>query len=80
MINLRTESYKVTAISAKAFKSNKKLKTVTIRSKTIKKIGKNAFKGISKKAVFKIPKTKIKSYKKMIRKASKGIKITYMKI
>lgn len=44
------KTYKVTAISAKAFANNKNLKTIVIPS-TVKKIGKNAFKGINKKAV-----------------------------
>ncbi|MBO4408171.1 MAG: leucine-rich repeat protein [Clostridiales bacterium] len=79
-IKVSGKKYKVTAIAVKAFSGNKKLKTVTIRSKTIKKIGRNAFKGISKKAVFKIPKTKLKRYKKMIGKASKGVAVTYKKI
>lgn len=44
------KTYKVTTISAKAFANNKNLKTIVIPS-TVKTIGKNAFKGINKKAV-----------------------------
>ena len=42
------------------------------------KIGKNAFKGIDKKAKFKVPKKKLKEYKKKIKKsgAPKKSKIT----
>ncbi len=83
-------SYKVTTISAKAFKNNKniksviigrnvrsmaknsfagcrKLKKITFKGVKIKKIGKNAFKNINKKAVIKIPKSKDKLYKKLLR-------------
>ena len=75
-------TYKVTAVSDKAFKGNKKLTTVTIGSnvakigkeafsscKNLKKItvtagklktiGKNAFKGINKKATIKTDKDKL---------------------
>lgn len=44
------KTYAVTEISEKAFANNKNLKTIIIPS-TVKKIGKNAFKGINKKAV-----------------------------
>ena len=41
----------VKSIAAKAFYKNKNLKKINIKSVTIAKIGKNAFKGIHKKAV-----------------------------
>ena len=46
-IKIDGQTYKVTEISAKAFKNNKKLKSVTI-GKNVKKIGKEAFSGCSK--------------------------------
>ena len=45
-----------------------------------KKVGSNAFKGIAKKAVFKIPKKKAKTYKPIFKKVSKGTKISFKKI
>lgn len=47
-----TESYKVTAIGAKAFKNAKKVKTVVL-GKNVKKIGKEAFAGCAKLASLK---------------------------
>ena len=61
----------IRTIGKNAFYGCKKLKTVTFKGKVVKKIGKNAFKKIAKKATFKTPKgKKIKAkYKKMIKKA-----------
>ena len=90
-------TYKVTAVSDKAFKGNKKLTTVTIESnvakigkeafsscKNLKKItvtagklktiGKNAFKGINKKATITVKGTKKAkiALKKQLKKKSIG--------
>ena len=50
----------------------------TIKSKKITSFGQNAFKGINSKAKIKVPKSKYKKYKKMIKKAKtpKKVKIT----
>ncbi len=68
----------VTNIRAKAFYGCKKLKKITIKSNKLKKIGKQAFKSINAKAKFKVPKKKLKKYKKMIKKAGapKKAKVT----
>jgi len=60
----------VKTIGAKAFFGAKKLKRVVINSKKLKKIGKKAFyrKG-GKKLTFKVPKSKKKAYKKLLKKA-----------
>lgn len=55
---------KVTKIGTNAFCGCKKLKTITIKSAKLKNIGKNAFKGIHKKAVFKVPGKMLSKYKK----------------
>ena len=60
--------YKVTSIEKNAFKGCKNLKSISIKSTTLKKVGKNAFKGIHKKAVIKVPKKLKKEYKKLFRK------------
>lgn len=72
---------KVTSIGASAFQGDKKLKTVIVKSKKLKakKVGANAFKGIAKKATFKIPKSKAKKYQPIFKKVSKGTKITFKK-
>ena len=63
----------VTKIGKKAFYGCKKLKTITIKSKKLnsKSVGAQAFKGIHKKAVIKVPKKQKKAYTKWLRK--KGI-------
>ena len=43
-IKIKKKKYKVTSVSANAFKNNKKIKTVTI-GQNVKEIGKNAFRG-----------------------------------
>lgn len=70
---------KVTGIAKKAFNKCKKLKKIVIKSEYLKKkkIAKNAFYGLSKKAKIKVPKKKQKIYQRWFRakKLSKKIKI-----
>lgn len=54
---------------AKAFSGCSKLKRVTIKSKVLKTVGKNAFQKIQKKAVIKVPKGKAAKYRKAMKKA-----------
>ncbi len=91
-IKIAGATFKVTSIAAKAFKNNKKLKSITIqaeitrigseafsgcsnlskitvKSKSIKSVGKKAFKGIKAKAKFSVPKKVKKKYKKYFSKA-----------
>lgn len=49
-------------------RSSKALKTITIKTKKLTKVGSAAFKGIAKKAVFKLPKAKKAAYKKLLKK------------
>ena len=60
----------VNKIGKKAFAGCKALKNITIRSKTLKagNIGSKAFSNISKNAVIKVPKAKVKTYRKLFRK------------
>ena len=62
----------VTKIGAKAFYKCKKLKKITIKGKKLKSVGKNAFKKIHAKAVIKVPKSKLKGYKKLLKKKGQG--------
>ncbi len=66
-------------IGRNAFKGCANLKKVTIKTTklTAKMTGKNAFSGINKKAVIKVPKNKVKAYKKIImaRGAVKNVKV-----
>ncbi len=61
----------VTKIGANAFNKCQKLKNIIFKTTKLKKnnIGKNAFKGINRKAIFKCPKEVKKSYKKLLLKA-----------
>ncbi len=56
----------MTQIGSKVFYKDIKLKKVVIKSKKLKKVGKNSFKGVNKKIVVKVPKKK--AYIKKLRK------------
>ncbi len=73
-IKIGKYNYKVTSIGKKAFYRKKKIKKITISSTVIKKIGSRALKGIDKKARIKVPKSKKKAYKRMLKKAGLGKK------
>ncbi len=58
----------VTTIGKAAFSGCKKLKKIQVKATKLKKVAKNSFKGVSKKAVVKVPKKKAKAYKKLFKK------------
>ena len=70
----------VTKIGKRAFYGCSKLKKITVKTTklTKKNVGSQAFKGIHKKAAFKVPKKKISSYRKVFRArgAAKTTKVT----
>lgn len=70
----------VKKIGKNAFKGCKNLKTIKIKTTklTKKNVGKNAFSGIHKKAKATVPKTKLKTYKKMLK--ARGMKKKTQKI
>ncbi|MBQ7067217.1 MAG: Ig-like domain-containing protein [Lachnospiraceae bacterium] len=68
----------VKTIGKNAFYKSAKLKKIVIKSKILKKVGKNALKGINKKAIIQVPKSKKTKYKKLFKKST-GFKTT-MKI
>lgn len=68
----------VIKIGKNAFSGCKNLKKITIKSAVLKNVGKNAIKGINKKATIKVPKKQLKKYKKLF-KSKTGYKKT-MKI
>ena len=71
----------IISIGKNAFKGCKNLKKIIVKTKklTDKKVGSNAFKGINSKAIVKVPKGKIKTYKKIIRAKGAGKKVTFKK-
>lgn len=64
---------KVTSIGKEAFSGCKKLKTITIKTKklTSKTVAKKAFKGVPSKVTVKVPKSKLKPYRRLLK--SKGL-------
>ena len=71
----------VTKIGKKAFSKCKKLKLLVIKSRKLKakNVAKNAFKGITKKTTVKVPKLKIKAYRKLLRKKGLSSKVKAIK-
>lgn len=59
----------VTTIGKKAFYKDAKLKTVKMSATSPKSIGKDAFKGIAKKAAIDVPNKQLKKYKSLLKKA-----------
>ncbi len=57
----------VTKIGKDAFSGCKNLKMITIKSSKLKTVGKNAIKGIHKKATIKVPKKKLTKYKRLFK-------------
>lgn len=72
---------RVTKIGANAFSGCKKLKTLTIKSKkmTSKTLAKNAFKGLTKTTTIKVPKNKLKDYKKLFKNKGLSSKVAVKK-
>ena len=65
----------VKSIGASAFNGCKYLKTITIKSKKLETVGKNALKSINKNATIKVPKSKLSAYKKLFKNAGQGSKV-----
>ena len=57
----------VRKIGAYAFYGSKRLKNVVIKSRVLKSVGKNAFRKIYAKATVKVPGSKLKNYKKVLK-------------
>lgn len=60
----------IQVIGYKAFYNNKKLVSIVIRSKNLKKVGKDAFRKISSKAVIRMAKESKKSYIQKVKKTT----------
>ncbi|SFA84782.1 Leucine rich repeat-containing protein [Acetitomaculum ruminis DSM 5522] len=66
----------VTSIGKMAFYNCSKLKKITINATNLKKVGAKALKGIYKKAVIKVPKKKVRAYKKLLKGKGQGKNVT----
>ncbi|MFD1402752.1 leucine-rich repeat protein, partial [Robinsoniella peoriensis] len=60
----------VKVIHSYAFSGAKQLKSITVKSKVLNKVYKNTFKNIHKRAVIRVPSSKLRAYKKLM--ANKG--------
>ncbi len=78
-VKLESYSYKVVKINNNAFKGKSKIKKITIKSTTITSVGKNAIKGINKKATIKVPKSKKAAYKRLFKKSTGYVKTMKIK-
>ena len=67
-------------IDKSVFKNCGKLKTIMIKSRKIKKVGKNVFKGVPKDVKIKVPNAKIKAYQKLFVKSGLSKRISLVKI
>lgn len=61
----------VKTIGKQAFSNNKKLKKITIKSQSLTKIAKNAFKKSAGSGTIKVPKSRKKAYAKLFKKCTK---------
>lgn len=68
---------KVNKIGRKAFCGCKRLRNINIKTKRLtgKKIGEKAFKAINTRAKIKVPKRKLKVYRRMLRRKGVGLKV-----
>ena len=57
----------VSKIGKNAFSGDSKLKSIQIKSKKLTSVGKGALKNISAKAVIKVPKSKKKAYRSLLK-------------
>lgn len=69
-----TLSKYVTVIETNAFKGCKKLRTLTLKGTGLQSVGKNAVRGIYNKAVIRVPKKSVKTYKKLFSKKTGYVK------
>ena len=76
-VNIKSKALK--KIGTKAFYGDRKLKKITLKTTKLSSIGKQAFKGTKSNATYKLPKSNLKKYKSMIKKAGAGIFSKYKK-
>ena len=69
----------VTRIGNNAFRNCKKLTRITLKSQNLTSVGKKALKGINKKCKIKVPKKKLKKYKKLFKKKGQATTVKVVK-
>lgn len=81
LTSFTAKSTKLSSIGKNAFYGDKKLATVTLKTEklTKTKVGANAFKGIKSTCKFKVPSSKVKTYKTIFKTKGAGSKIKVTK-
>ena len=69
----------VLVIGKRAFEKAKNLRSITIKSVSLKKVGRSAFKGIHAKAKIKVPAKKLKAYKRLLKKKGQKSSVKIIK-
>lgn len=69
----------VQVIGKRAFEKAKNLRSITIKSVSLKKVGRSAFKGIHAKAKIKVPAKKLKAYKRLLKKKGQKSSVKIIK-
>ena len=69
----------VQVIGKRAFEKAKNLRSITIKSVSLKKVGRSAFKGIHAKAKIKVPAKKMKAYKRLLKKKGQKSSVKIIK-
>ena len=69
----------VRVIGKSAFEKAKNLRTISIQSASLKKVGRGAFKGIHSKAKIKVPAKKFKTYKRLLKKKGQKSSVKIIK-
>lgn len=72
-------TYRVTAIGKNAFLDCRKLQTITVNTKSLVSVGKNAWKNIHPKAKIKVPEKYLKTYQKLFKNKGQGKKVKIIK-
>lgn len=69
----------VQVIGKRAFEKAKNLRSITIKSVSLKKVGRSAFKGIHAKAKIKVPAKKMRAYKRLLKKKGQKSSVKIIK-
>lgn len=69
----------VQVIGKRAFEKAKNLRSITIKSVSLKKVGRSAFNGIHAKAKIKVPAKKMKAYKRLLKKKGQKSSVKIIK-
>ena len=78
-VTINDQKYTVTSIGENAFKTSKKVKSITIKTTSLTSVEDDAFAGLKKRVTIKLPKSKYTEYKKMIKNSTDSLKAVFKK-